>query len=260
MWNSFKTDAVPGMTAGVTTYPGANGENLRAYVARPTGDGPFPGVVLVHHMPGWDELYQEMTRRFANHGYLAISPDLYQRVGSGTPDDVAAKARADGGVPDDQVVDDLAAAAKWLRAQPDSNGKVGIVGTCSGGRQAVLAASRAPQDFDAVIDLWGGGVVAPKEALTPKQPVAPIDYTKDLQAPLLGLFGNDDQRPSPSDVDQHEAELKKQGKDYEFHRYDGAGHGFFYYDRPLYRQEQAMDGWNKVFAFFEKHLSGKGKS
>jgi carboxymethylenebutenolidase len=77
-----------------------------------------------------------------------------------------------------------------------------------------------------------------------------------LQTPLLGLFGNDDQRPSPADVDKHEQELKKHGKKYEFHRYDGAGHGFFYYDRPAYRQQQAMDGWNKVFAFFENNLKG----
>ena len=148
---------------------------------------------------------------------------------------------------------DLDGARQWLRARPSSNGKVGIVGTCSGGRHAVLTASRA-QGFDAVIDLWGGRVVAAKEQLTPKQPVAPIDYTKDLQTPLLGLFGNEDQSPTPADVDKHEEELKKHGKTYEFHRYDGAGHGFFYYDRPMYRQQQAMDGWNKVFAFFDAHL------
>jgi carboxymethylenebutenolidase len=255
MWNSFKTDAVPGMTAGAATFTGANGEQLRAYVAKPEGAGPFPGVVLVHHMPGWDEFYQEMTRRFANHGYLAICPDLYQRVGSGVPDDVTAKVRAEGGVADDQVVGDLTGAARWIRAQANSNGKVGIIGTCSGGRQALLAASRAPGEFNAVADLWGGRVVATGDALTPKQPVAVIDYTKDLQVPLLGLFGNDDQAPSPAEVDQHEAELKKHGKQYEFHRYDGAGHGFFYYDRPPYRQQQAMDGWAKVFAFFETNLS-----
>jgi carboxymethylenebutenolidase len=254
MWNSFSTDAPPVIDTGVTKYAGANGDQIHAYVARPEGAGPFPGVVLVHHLPGWDELYQEFTRRFANHGYIAISPDLYCRDGHGTPDDVAAKIRADGGVADDRVVGDISAAADWVRAQPGSNGKVGIIGTCSGGRHSVLVASRAPGKFNAVADLWGGGVVAPKESLTPKQPVAVVDYTKDLDAPLLGLFGNDDQRPSPADVDVHEAELKKHGKNYEFHRYDGAGHGFFYYDRPIYRQQQAMDGWGKVFAFFETHL------
>ena len=93
-----------------------------------------------------------------------------------------------------------------------------------------------------------------KDDLTPKQPVAPIDYTKDLSCPLLGLFGEEDQSPSPEQVALHEQELKKQGKTYEFHMYPKAGHGFFYYNRPAYRQEQAEDGWSKVFTFFEKHL------
>jgi len=156
-------------------------------------------------------------------------------------------------VPDDQVVGDAAAAMQWLKSQSSSNGRVGIIGSCSGGRHAYLAACRTP-GYSAIVDLWGGGVVQPQEQLNPKQPVSPVDYTRDLQAPLLGLFGNDDQRPSPADVNKHEEELKKQGKKYEFHRYDGAGHGFFYYDRGAYRQEQAMDGWSKVFAFFEANL------
>ena len=253
MWNSFDTGASDGMTASVITYA-SGGDRIHAYVARPDGPGPFPGIVLLHHMPGWDEIYREFTRRFAQHGYNAMCPDLYCRDGHGPPGDVAAKVRADGGVPDRRVVDDGAAAAQWLRALPTSNGKVGIIGTCSGGRDAVLVASSV-RSFDAVVDLWGGRVVMQPNDLTPKQPVAPIDLTKDLNAPLLGLFGNDDSSPSPAQVDQHEAELKRQGKPYEFRRYDAAGHGFFYYDRPAYRAEQAVDGWAKVFAFFAKHLS-----
>ena len=85
--------------------------------------------------------------------------------------------------------------------------------------------------------------------------VAPIDYTADLCAPLLGLFGNDDRHPAPAQVDQHEAELKRYGKAYEFYRYDGASHGFFYYHTPMYRPEAAMDGWEKVLGFFAGHLS-----
>ncbi len=95
-----------------------------------------------------------------------------------------------------------------------------------------------------------------KEELTPQTPVSPIDYTKDLSCPLLGLFGNDDQNPSPEHVNRLEAELKKHGKSYEFHRYDGAGHGFWYYDRANYRPPQAMDAWQKVFAFYRQHLQG----
>ena len=98
-------------------------------------------------------------------------------------------------------------------------------------------------------------MVQKKEELSPAQPVAPHDYTKDLTCPLIGIFGNDDKRPSPEQVNQHEEELKKHGKNYEFHRYDGAGHGFFYYDRGAYRQEQAVEGWKKIWVFLDKHLS-----
>jgi carboxymethylenebutenolidase len=94
-----------------------------------------------------------------------------------------------------------------------------------------------------------------KEELNPKTPTSPIELTKSLSCPLLGIFGNEDRSPTPEQVDQHEAELKKYGKNYEFHRYDGAGHGFFYYDRPAYRIEQALDGWKKVFGFLQKHLA-----
>jgi carboxymethylenebutenolidase len=95
-----------------------------------------------------------------------------------------------------------------------------------------------------------------KEELTPQMPASPIDYIMNLTIPLLGLFGNDDQNPSPEKVNQLEAELKKFGKNYEFHRYDGAGHAFWSYDRPAYRQQQAMDAWQKTFIFFNKHLKG----
>ncbi|HET8679812.1 MAG TPA: dienelactone hydrolase family protein, partial [bacterium] len=169
------------------------------------------------------------------------------------PEDVAAKVRAAGGVPDDQAVGDIDGAMRSLRLFPGGNGKVGVFGTCSGGRHALLAASRA-KGFEAAVDCWGGRVVMTKEELTPKQPVAPIDYTKDLSCPLLGLFGEEDRSPSPPQVAQHEEELKKHRKTYEFHMYPNAGHGFFYYDRPAYRQEQAVDGWKKVFAFLDKTL------
>src|SRR6516225_3136939 len=255
MWNSFRTDARDGLTAEVITYSGGGGDEIHAYVARPGDGDPGPGVVAVHHLPGWDEFYREFSDRLARHGYTVICPDLYDRFGHGTPDDVAAKVRSEGGVTDDSVVADCAAALGWLTARPASNGKVGIIGTCSGGRHALLAASRVP-GFAAVADLWGGGVIAAPEELSPARPVAVIDYTADLAAPLLGLFGNDDRHPSPGQVDQHEEELKRHGKRYEFHRYDGAGHGFFYYHTPMYRPEQAMDGWAKVFDFFGRQLSG----
>ena len=245
--------AYESMIAESVSIQGHKGEMVSAYTARPMGAGPFPGVVLIHHLPGWGEFYREMTRKFAHHGYAAISHNLYHRLGEGHADDVAAKARAEGGVADDQVIGDTEGATQWLKAQPYCNGKIGVIGSCSGGRQAFLYACNT-KSIDAVVELWGGRVVQAADDRPAKQPVPPIDMTKNLSCPLLGIFGNEDRAPSPEQVDQHEAELKRLGKNYEFHRYDGAGHGFFYYDRPMYRQEQAIDGWGKVFDFLPKHL------
>lgn len=249
------TDAYEGMIAESVTIAGHEGDRIHAYLARPLGPGPFPGVVLLHHMPGWDEWYKEATRKFAYHGYAAIAPDLYCREAHGSPEDVAAKVRAAGGVADDQVVGDAAGAAGFLRSQIYSNGSVGVFGTCSGGRHAYLAATRTGV-FDAIADCWGGGVVMAESDLSEKRPVAPIDYTKDLSCPILGLFGEDDRAPTPAQVAQHEQALKDHGKRYEFHMYPGAGHGFFYHDRPAaYRAEQAVDGWNKLFDFLGRTLT-----
>ncbi|MFO7584884.1 MAG: dienelactone hydrolase family protein [Anaerolineales bacterium] len=249
----YRTDMYEGILAETITLKGFQGDEINAYFAKPLGAGPHPGMVLVHHMPGWDDWYKEITLRFARQGYTAICPNLYFRSGHGTPEDVAAKVRAAGGIPDDQAVGDLEGSAGFLRSLDNSNAKVGIFGTCSGGRHAYLAACRLLL-FDALVDCWGGRVVMGENDLSPNQPVAPLDYTKELACPLLGLFGEEDTSPTLEQVARHEQELKKYGKDYQFHIYPGAGHGFFYHHRPMYRQAQAVDGWAKVFAFLEKHL------
>ncbi|MBI4505138.1 MAG: dienelactone hydrolase family protein, partial [Chloroflexi bacterium] len=228
-----------GMLAETISIRGHGGDEIAAYYARPLGAGPFPGVVVIHHMPGWDEWTREVVRKFAQHGYAAISPHLYSRLGPGHPDDVAARARAEGGVADDQVVGDAAGAMQFLRAQPYSSGKVGVIGFCSGGRHTFLVACRLA-DVDAAVDCWGGNVVVDDPSqLNDKRPVAPIDLAASLACPLLGLFGNDDPNPNVDQVNRAEEVLKKHGKTYEFHRYDSAGHAFFAVDRPAYRPEQA---------------------
>lgn len=256
MWNQFRTDAYEGMLAETITMNGYNGDTIHAYFSRPLGKGPFPSIILIPHMPGWDEFSRETARRFSQHGYSVICPDIYCRVGHGTPDEIAVKARNAGGVPDDSVMGDCEGALKHLTSLPYSNGKVGVIGMCSGGRHAFLAACRV-KGLHAAVDCWGGRVVASKEELTASHPVAPIDYTHQLGCPLLGLFGNDDHSPTPEQVDLHEEALKKYGKQYEFHRYDGAGHGFWYYHAPMYRPQQAMDAWQKTFEFFAEHLKDR---
>ena len=249
----YTTDMYEGMLAETVSVTGHNGDPLSAYFARPLGPGAYPGVVLIHHLPGWDEYYREATRRFAHHGYAAICPNLYERAGHGTPEDVAALARGQGGVPDDQVVGDIEGARRYLQGLPYLQGKVGLFGSCSGGRHGFLVACRTT-GFDALVECWAGRIVMSSDDLTSNQPVAPIDYTADLSCPVLGLFGEEDSSPSPEQVQQHEDALKAAGKDYEFHMYPDAGHGFFYHHRPAYRAEQAVDGWEKVFDFLGRHL------
>jgi carboxymethylenebutenolidase len=244
-------DAIMAETIGFT---GHGGDVIEGYLARPLGPGPFGSVVVIHHMPGYDDPTKEIARRFAASGYAALCPNLYTREAPGaSPDDAAATARAQGGVPDDRLVGDVGGAAGYLRSMPTSNGKAGVIGYCSGGRQAFLAACSLP--LDAAVDCYGAFVVGtPPEGMPLK--VGPIIHlAKDLSCPLLGLFGAEDQHPSPEQTAELDDELKAQGKTYEFHTYDGAGHAFFAVDRPAYRPEAANDGWQRIWDWFGRYLA-----
>ncbi len=253
MWNDFNTKDYNGMIAEVTTITNKDGKDFQAYIARPLTEGKHPSIVLIPHMPGWDEWCRETARRFAEHGYTTICPNIYEKFGHGTPVEVSGMAREAGGCIDDEVMAETQDCIDYLKAAENSNGNVGVIGMCSGGRHAFLAACTC-EGVGAVVNCWGGGVVCGPERLTPAQPVQPLDYAEKLNCPICGIFGNDDMMPTPEQVNILEEELKKFGKDYEFHRYDGAGHGMWYYDKPMYRQQQAMDSFNVVNEFFDKHL------
>ena len=244
-----------GMLAETVHFQGHNGDDIESYYARPLGPGPFPGVVVIHHMPGWDEASKEIASKIAFHGYTVAMPNLHYRDAPGaSSDDAAAASRTAGGVPDDQCIGDVEGAMNYIRAQPYSNSKIGVIGYCSGGRQVYLVSCNIPS-MNAAVVCYGGRVVVTPEQLTPRTPVAVVDMTANLACPMLGLFGADDANPDPAQVAVIEAELKKHGKTYEFHTFEGAGHGFFAVDRPSYRQEAAVEGWQKVFAWYDKHLS-----
>ncbi len=160
-----------GMLAETVRISGDGGDQIAAYLARPLAPGPLPGVVIAHHMPGWDEWTKEVVRHFARRGYLAICPHLFHREApDASPDDAAAAARASGGAPDDRVMGDLAGAAAHLRSFTSSNGRVAVLGHCSGGRQAYLAACQL--DLDAAVDCYGGGVIMTPDQLRPARPVS----------------------------------------------------------------------------------------
>lgn len=253
MWNSFNTGDYSGMMAETRKIRGYNNDEISIYYSHPLTPGPHPSIVLIPHMPGWDEWCRETARRFTEHGYSVVCPDIYSRFGTGTPSEVAKRRMENGLAPDESVMGDTAASIDYLRQQHDSNGKVGVIGMCSGGRHTFLAACTL-DGIDAAVDCWGGGVIMADEELSPARPVSPHTLTQNLSCPLLGIFGNDDRHPDVNEVNETEKLLQKYEKNYEFHRYDGASHGIWYYDKPMYRQQQAMDSWNVTLEFFDKYL------
>jgi carboxymethylenebutenolidase len=234
---------------------GADGDEVQAYLARPSDDVSTGGAVVIHHMPGYDRASKEIVRRFAELGYDTVCPNLYWRQApNAAPDDAAAMVRAQGGVPDQQLIGDVGGAAEYLRALPTSNGKVGVIGYCSGGRQTVAAACNL--DLDAAVDCYGAYVTGTPPEGWPLKVTNLVDQLPNLRCPLLGMFGNEDKTPSPEHVDELERLLKEHGKSYEFHRYDNAGHGFFAVDRVAYRVEAANDGWERIADFYRANLGG----
>ncbi|MEY2433803.1 MAG: carboxymethylenebutenolidase [Acidimicrobiaceae bacterium] len=234
-------ETTDGIVAETTVITGHTGEEIEAYFARPMVGDEQPSVVVIHHMPGYDRASKEIVRTFAVYGYAALMPNLFHRYAPGAkPGDAAAAARDAGGVPDEQCLGDVQGAIDVLRRRPESNGKLGVIGYCSGGRQTFLVACTL--DIDAGVDCYGGR--------------ANIDLAPGLRCPLLGLFGADDQSPSPDDVAAMAAAIEANGKTFDFHSYENAGHAFFSVDRPAYRVDAAKDGWKQIWAFFGTHLKG----
>ena len=161
--------------AGMATYRGHGGARGEAYYAHPSNDGPHPGVVVIHHMPGWDEWTCEVARKFAHHGYAAVAPSLYFRVGDGAHEEVVDKVREGGGVPDEQMLGDVTGAIDFLRSQPHASGKVGVIGFCSGGRQTYLVACKLSHLIQGAVDCWGGNVIVDDKSRLTKAPADGAD-------------------------------------------------------------------------------------
>ena len=241
------------LTAGTITMTSGDGDPVEAYLAHPVQGPHRGGIVVLHHLPGYDQWTKEVVRRFAADGYAALCPNLYSRQAPGaSPDDAAAAVRAAGGVDDTQVVADVDGAARHLKSLAGANGRVGVIGHCSGGRQAFLAGCSL--ELDAAVDCYGAFVVNdPPAAMTGMKPL--LGLAPQLSCPLLGLFGADDGFPGPAETAVLSAELDRLGKEYEFHTYEGAGHAFFSSDRPSYRPEAAVDGYRRIAEFFGRHLA-----
>jgi len=234
----------------------SGGQQIAGYLATPNEPGKYPGIVVIQEAFGLDDHICDLARRFAYIGYNAVAPALYWRRGApkdpGNMDDVRPVMF---GLPDSEAVQDLEAAADYLRAIPGATGKVGAIGFCSGGRHTLLFACSSKK-VDAAIDCWGGFIhrANPDEQTNAARPKAPLDMVGQLNCPLFGVFGVEDQNP-PVEL---EAELKKRaqaaGKDVTTKIFQGAGHAFLADYRPSYREAPAYQLWGDIQVYFDKHL------
>ncbi|MVZ99899.1 hypothetical protein F8568_005790 [Actinomadura sp. LD22] len=244
-------DAVRGQAVAIP----AKGASIGGYLARPrTGRG--PGLLVLHEAFGLNEHIRDLARRFAGAGFVALAPDLYSRSGAADPADLAAVMAQMFALPDAQVIEDLDAAAVYLREHADAGPGVGAVGFCSGGRQALLHACSGSATLDAVVDCWGGFVLraTPDDEVTPERPVPVIDLVPSVRCPVLAVGGTDDVNPSPEDLMLLHARLRQHGKPGRVRIFEGAGHAFLADYRPTYREQPAHALWAEMLSFLRESL------
>ncbi|WP_332678894.1 dienelactone hydrolase family protein [Brevundimonas sp.] len=248
------------LTIEQTTYPAPDGFALPAYVARPTGDGPYPVVVVVSEIFGVHEYIRDVCRRLAKAGYAAIAPAFFVRVEDPAPlGDMQRIQQIVAAAGYEQVMGDIAATLDWASSQLWANtDKVGITGWCWGGKVVWQAAARFAA-IDAGVAWYGR--LAPAETATPEQAAAgrpwPVDLADDLKAPVLGLYGEADRGIPLTSVEAMRAALQRAGQtNSRIDVYPAAPHGFHADYRDSYRAADAADGWAKLLAFFEVRLKG----
>jgi carboxymethylenebutenolidase len=227
---------------------------MPAYRAQPATGSNFPVILVVQEIFGVHEYIKDVCRRLAKQGYQAIAPELYARQGDPRKytniqsliDEIVNK------VPDGQVLGDLDACVAWAKANGGDTTRLGITGFCWGGRIAWLYTARNPQVKAGVA--WYGRIVGAVSELTPRNP---IDVAKQLNGPVLGLYGGQDQGIPLDTLEQMRKAMGESGNKAsmasEIHVYDNAPHAFHADYRPSYRKEEAADGWKRLLAWFKQN-------
>jgi carboxymethylenebutenolidase len=241
-----------GLAAGPVTIP-VGDFKMPAYRAMPAGKANAPVVLVVSEIFGVHEHIADVARRLAKQGYMAIAPELFVRQGDAKGYTEISKLMAEvvGKVPDAQVLGDLDACVAWARAEGGDTSKLGITGFCWGGRIVWLYSAHNPSLKAGVA--WYGRLVGTPTPLTPQHP---LDVAGKLNAPVLGLYGGQDQGIPLDTVDKMKAALangSKAARASEFVVYPDAGHAFHADYRPSYKREAAADGWARCLAWFKSH-------
>ncbi|VEB44196.1 Carboxymethylenebutenolidase [Chromobacterium violaceum] len=225
-------------------------ERCRATTPSRPGRWPWPLVIVIQEIFGVHEHIQDLCRRLAKQGYLAVAPELYFRHGkpAQAPDidsllrDIVSK------VPDSEVLSDLDATWRWAGAHGADLDRAAVTGFCWGGRQAWLYAAHNPRLKAAAA--WYGKLEGAANANMPRQP---LDIAGELKVPVLGLYGGQDQSIPLAGVDKMKAALSAAGKGSEIVVYPDAGHGFNADYRPSYHPRDAQDGWRRMLDWFARH-------
>ena len=228
------------------------GNAMNTLTFEPEGEGPHPGLIIAQHLPiahaglETDPFTIDVGEQYAAAGYVCVMPFIFHWWP--TEEEMSVKVES---FRDDWTVADLDAAFTYLAGKDNvDENRIGILGHCWGGRVAWLGCCHNP-GFKACAVFYGGRI---KISFADGGP-PPIEQVGNIPCPVLGIFGNDDQSPSPEDVDDYEAALNAAGVTAEFHRYDGAGHGFQdFTNEERFRETQSADAWEKVVAFLDKRL------
>lgn len=227
----------PALVTEFITYPAATG-NMRAYMARPKKGKKFPAVIVIHENRGLVPHIQDVTRRMAGEGFLALAPDALSPVG-GTPEDISGVGELFKKLNSDETTKNFVAAVKYLKTHPKSNGKVGCTGFCWGGAMTNNVAVNSP-DLNAAVPYYGR---------TP----APEDVEK-IKAPVMAHYAGNDPGINAG-IPAFEEALKKYNKEYQIFMYEGASHAFNNDSNPeRYNEQAAKLAWERTINFFRVKL------
>ena len=234
--------------------PGSD-RSLPAYLVRPEADEPVPGVLIVHDIWGANPFYQDLARRLAGDGFVALLPNLFAREGPLPAQTREAALAWRNGLDQARALADLATALAWLRDHPVTNGKVGTLGFCLGGTFVMLLAARDPLP-DAAVAYYGFPVFAPTER-APFVPLAEAD--RGRRSPLLAFWGDQDHGVGMENVATYDAALTAAGARHEFVIYPGLPHGFLTFDPASPHHDAAADSWRRTLTFLRLHLGATAR-
>lgn len=218
-------------------YEDTDGETLMGYLARPADDEAHPAIIVIQEWWGLDEHIEDITRRFADEGYVALAPDLYKGAIATEPDEAMKLVME---LDMEEAVREIQRAMAFLREQEYvSNPQIAAIGYCMGGGLA-LQTALAEEQMATAVPYYG-------RPLDPEQ-------AQNAKAPVLGFYGAEDQGIPVDEVEAMFAAFDEAGIESELHVYDGAGHAFFNDTRESYNEQAATDAWQRTLDWFGEKL------